>query len=387
LNYSTTFSFVNSKLYLKTNFFELEFIKYLSWRMPIVVILLIHNLWRHAKMAKATLKDIAERAGVSSSTASLVLSNKGKISDEVKQKIVEIADELGYSRRSPLSENTKGKIAVLFHFDSKLAHTWHVLRQVTLQIEQTLTNHNYVMMLVPITYEMDDDQLFSRVMALGASAVFSMHFGRESLFARLENASVPVVVIINSHFQSKFYTVCADNFQGSYEAASHLINLGHRKIIYADFNIHELPETLIDRYFGFSKALNEHNIPFSDDQKLRLDVYDLDGIRNQFKALRSSSKKPTAIFFVDDYLAARCYNILLELGYRIPEDLSIIASGEVLDYNEPFIPRITGMHTSPELLGKFSAEMMIDRLKHKPRESYVLKIRQQLMKRGSCKDV
>lgn len=338
-------------------------------------------------MARPTLKDIAEKAGVSSSTASLVLSNKGKISDEVKLKIIEIADELGYSRRPQLPENSRGNVAVLFHFDSKLAHTWHVLRQVTLHIEQTLAKNNYVMMLIPITYEMDDDQLFNRVMALGASAVFSMHFGRETLFARLEKASVPVVVIINSHFQSKFHTVCADNFQGSYEAASHLINLGHRKIIYADFNIHELPETLIDRYFGFSKALNEHNIPFSEDQKLRLDVYDLDGIRKQFKALRSSSKKPTAIFFVDDYLAARCYNILVDLGYRIPEDLSIIASGEVLDYNEPFIPRITGMLTSPELLGKFSAEMMVDRLKHKPRESYVLKIKQQLMDRGSCKKV
>ncbi|MGH0051780.1 MAG: LacI family DNA-binding transcriptional regulator [Sphaerochaetaceae bacterium] len=338
-------------------------------------------------MPKPTLKDIADRAGVSSSTASLVLSNKGKISEEVKQKVVAIADELGYPRRAQSPTVSSGNIAVLFHFDSKLAHTWHVLRQVTLQLEQTLASNNYVLVLIPITYEMEDEQIFQRVMALKATAVFSMHFGREALFSRLEEAAIPVVVIINSHFQSHFYTVCADNFQGSYEAASHLVRLGHKQIIYADFNIHELPETLIDRFFGFSKALNEHNIPFSEDQKIRLDVYDPVDIKEKLEALLSSKKRPTAIFFVDDYLAARCYPILQELGYRIPEDLSIIASGEVLDYNEPFIPRITGMLTNSALLGKFSAEMMVDRLKLKPRESYVLKIKQQLMERGSCKAI
>ncbi len=338
-------------------------------------------------MPKTTLKDIADKAGVSSSTASLVLSNKGKISEEVKQKVIAIADELGYPRRTQVSTASQGNIAVLFHFDSKLAHTWHVLRQVTLQLEQTLASSNYVLILIPITYEMTDDQIFQRVMALKATAVFSMHFGREVLFSRLEDASIPVVVIINSHFQSQFYTVCADNFQGSYEAASHLVKLGHKRIIYADFNIHELPETLIDRFFGFSKALNEHNIPFTEDQKVRLDVYDPVDIKEKLGKLLTSKNKPTAIFFVDDYLAARCYPVLQELGFRVPEDLSIIASGEVLDYNEPFIPRITGMLTNSSLLGKFSAEMMIDRLEHKPRESYVLKIKQQLVERGSCKSI
>jgi len=338
-------------------------------------------------MSKPTLQDIAKLAGVSPSTASLVLSNKGKISDEVKQKIFEIADDIGYSKRNQKVKGSQKPIAVLFHFDSKLAHTWHILRQVTLRLEQILALNNYIMVLIPITYEMDDNEIFNRIVSLNASAVFSMHFGRENLFSQLEGASIPVVVIINSHFQSKYYTVCADNFQGSYEAASHLLELGHKNIVYADFDIHQLPETLIDRFFGFSKALDEHNVLFTEQQKIRLDVNDLDQISLKLQTILSAKNRPTAIFFIDDYLAARCYSVITQLGYNIPNDISIIASGEVLNYDEPYIPKITGMLTSPDLLGKFSAEMMIDRLQHKPRESYVLKIKQQLVDRGSCKQI
>lgn len=340
-------------------------------------------------MPKPTLLDIAKLAEVSPSTVSLVLSNKGKISQEVKKKVKAAADELGYSKGSTNGNTKTRKIAVLFHFDHKLAQTWHILRQVTLSLEQTLASSGYLTMLIPITYDMTDSDIFQKILDSGAKAIFSMHFGREKLFTQLEEAKIPVVIIINSHFQSRFYTVCADNFQGSYEAASHLLNLGHKRIIYADFDIYQLPETLSDRYFGFYKALNEHGVSMPEEHKLHFTIDDVEDIREKFKRVfsRSAAEKPTAIFFVDDYLAAHSIGVLEELGLHCPEDISIIASGEVLDYNEPYIPRISGMVTSPDLLGKFSAEMMIDRLKHKPRESYVLKIKQQLIDRGSCRRI
>ncbi|MDA3941058.1 MAG: LacI family DNA-binding transcriptional regulator [Spirochaetia bacterium] len=338
-------------------------------------------------MSKPTLLDIAKLAGVSPSTASLVLAKKGKISNEVREKVKIAADELGYTKKAVVN-NTKSKtIAVLFHFDSQLSQTWNILRQVTLSLEETLSHSNYLTILIPITYDMSDSEIFKKVIDSRAIAVFSMHFGREKLFSQLENVTIPVVIIINSHFQSHFYTVCADNFQGSYEAASHLLQLGHKNIIYADFDIYQLPETLSDRFFGFYKALNEHQITLSDEHKLHFDINNVTDIRSKFTKAFSTVNKPTAIFFVDDYLAAHSMGVLKEMGLNCPDDISIIASGEVLDYKEPYIPQITGMVTRPDLLGKFSAEMMLNRLKHKPSESYVLKIKQQLMERGSCRKI
>ncbi|MDR1930446.1 MAG: LacI family transcriptional regulator [Treponema sp.] len=338
---------------------------------------------------KPTLQEIARIAGVSLSTASLVLSNKGKISGEVQEKVRTVASSLGYRRTVPISLSKTESIAVLFHFDNFLAHTWNMLRQVTVELQTHLQKNNYLTILIPITYAMPDNEIFNKVINSGAQAVFSMHFGRERLFIRLEEASIPVVVIINSQFQSQFHTVCADNFQGSCEAASYLINLGHRNIVYAEFDIYQLPSTLSDRYLGFLKAIQESGLTLPEQNKLHLNINEPTDIKQKLKVVFAvpPAIRPTAIFFIDDYLAAHCIHILWDLGITCPGDISIIAAGEVLDYHEPFIYKFTTMRTNPELLGKFSAEMFFNILENPLESNHVLKIKQQLVERGSCRRI
>lgn len=342
---------------------------------------------KNGRMVKPTLLDIAKLAGVSSSTVSLVLSRKGKISSEVKEKVMAAAEDLGYTRGPQLYSRKLESVAVLFHFDGKLAHTWNVLRQVTLSLQEHLAKKEFLTILIPISYDMSDDEIIKQVVSARVSAVVSMHFGRESLFSRLEEASIPVVIIINSQFQAKFHTVCADNFQGSYEAACHLLELGHRRIAYAEFDIYQLPSTLSDRYMGFYKAMTEHKIDFPADLRLHLNIADLVDIKEKFSKAFATEDRPTAVFFVDDYIAAHSIGSLHELGLSYPKDISIIASGGVLDYSEPYVPKISTMNTSPELLGKFSAEMVLHCLEKKLDDSYVLKIKQQLVDRGSCREL
>lgn len=336
---------------------------------------------------KPTLTDIAKKAGVSLSTASLVLARKGKISGEVQEKVREAARELGYRKSVTRRAEKVKSVAVLFHFDQNLAHTWNYLRQVTLKLQDRLAEESFLTLLIPITYAMDDDAIFRRVMQSGASAVFSMQFGRESLFARFEDEGMPVVVVINSQFQTRFHTVCADNFQGSYEAASHLIRLGHHNIAYAEFDIYQLPSTLGDRYHGFYKAMREHGLDMPKHNRLHLDIRDNDDIMRKLSKVFERRERPTAVFYVDDYLAAHCAGALAALGLSVPRDVSVIASGEVLDYREPYIPSVTTMRTSPELLGKFGAEMLFNILARSQEDNYVLKIKQQLEDRGSCRDI
>ncbi len=336
---------------------------------------------------KPTLADIAKKAEVSLSTASLVLSRKGRISDEVQEKVRAAARELGYRKSAPRRPEKTRTAAVLFHFDHNLAHTWNFLRQVTLKLQECLAEENVLALLIPITYDMDDDEIFRRVRQAGAGAVFSMHFGRENLFARFEDEGLPVVVLINSQFQARFHTVCADNFQGSYEAASYLCGLGHRNIAYAEFDIYQLPATLGDRYHGFYKAMREQGINPPKHGRLSLDIRDGGGIRRELAKVFDRRDRPTALFYVDDYLAAHCAVALASLGLSVPDDVSVIAAGEVLDYREPYIPAVTAMRTSPELLGKLGAEMLFTILANSQTDNYVLKIKQQLEDRGSCREL
>ncbi|MCC8179793.1 MAG: LacI family transcriptional regulator [Planctomycetes bacterium] len=336
---------------------------------------------------KPTLSNIAKKAGVSVSTASLVMSRKGKISTEVQKKVRDAAKELGYEKSTLRKPELVKKAAVLFHFDHRLAHTWNLLRRITLKIQECLDARGFATLVIPISYDMSDQDLYRRVRQSGAEAVFSMHFGREELFERLESEGIPVVLIINSQFQTKFHTVCADNFQGSYEAAAYLTNLGHRNIVYAEFDIFQLPATISDRFLGFYKAMQEHGIPLPKENHLQLEIWDFEDIRKKFTRVFKRNNRPTAVFFVDDYLAVHCTGVIKDMGLSIPEDISIIAAGEVLDFNEPFTPPITAMSTNPELLGKYSAEMLFSILEQTHEDNYVLKIKQQLEYRGSCRPV
>ena len=98
-------------------------------------------------------------------------------------------------------------------------------------------------------------------------------------------------------------------------------------------------------------------------------------------------RPPTAIFAHDDCLAARIIVALQNMQIRVPDDISIIAPGDTLDYNQPFIPRITTMRINNELMGKLAGEMLLERLKNQREDIHVLKVNQQLVKRGSCKQI
>jgi DNA-binding LacI/PurR family transcriptional regulator len=141
----------------------------------------------------------------------------------------------------------------------------------------------------------------------------------------------------------------------------------------------------VDRFIGFRKAMDEFGIPFTPEQRLTSRLGDHTGLFTGLRALFSGREKPTALFIHDDYFAARVVAELSGMGLRVPSDVSIIAPGDVLDYGEPFVPRITTMRINTSLMGQISADLILNRLTHNPEDIHVLKVKQQLVDRGSCR--
>ena len=150
----------------------------------------------------------------------------------------------------------------------------------------------------------------------------------------------------------------------------------------------DIPSVVADRFIGFRKAVEEQGVNFTDENRITIDLYDMDSLFQKLKRVFLEAQqrpKPTAIFAHDDYLAARIIVVLNKLGLKVPEDVSIIAPGDTLDYNQPFIPRITTMRIDTEMLGKLAGEMMVQRLSGAINSIQVLKVKQHLIDRGSCR--
>ena len=198
---------------------------------------------------------------------------------------------------------------------------------------------------------------------------------------------IPVVVVMNSNYQDTFYSVCVDDFQGAYEGSLHLIRLGHRDIGYVDFPRPDLPASVVDRYIGFKKALDEYGLPFDPSWRLTVPQDDRAALADGLKVLFSSPHRPTALFVHDDHFAARVMSELAAQGLKVPDDVSLIAPGDVHNYSDPFVPQITTMRINTALMGQISAELILNRMKRRSDDIHVLKIKQQLVDRGSCRRI
>jgi alanine racemase len=335
-------------------------------------------------MLKPRLRQVAEQAGVSLTTASMVLAGKGKISPRVRERVVEAALKIGYQRRSSRSESP-GTITLLLPFDDQWAHTFHFIRPIIVEIERTLIKAGYYPVIVPTWYSSDVENTVAKILANEARAVFSIHYGNDALFRQLEGMGIPVVVVNNNNYQDTFYSVCVDDFQGAYEGCLHLIRLGHTDIGYMDFPRPDLPAIVADRFIGFQKAMDEFGIPFDASRRVTVPLDDRPALREGLRRLFSDGARTTALFIHDDYFAARVISELAGLGLRVPDDVSVMAPGDVLDYSDPFVPQITTMRINTALMGQISADLILNRMRRNPDDIHVLKIKQQLAERGSCR--
>ncbi len=337
---------------------------------------------------KPTLKHIAELAGVSVPTVSMAIHGKGRITSETRQRILDCATELGYpihKRRSQAQQSQESKcVALLFNIDPEWGFIWVFIRPIIQEIEASMREADYTVSIIPITNDMADEKIMRKITDIGAKAVFAMHFGDAPLFTTLEKNGIPVILVMNNEFQDRFHSICSDDFQGAYEGTRHLITLGHQRLAYVETVRPNLPRLMHDRLFGFRKALAEQEIPFSRNLTIRYRSGDESRLREELSSLMAIDDPPTAFFCLDDELATHVVTQLEQLGISVPGDVSVMAPGDVMDYDLPYNRQITTMRINTTQMGKAAATMMLSRFEQNGDDVMVVKVRQQLVERGSC---
>ena len=344
-------------------------------------------------MAKVTLRDVAEKANVSLTTVSFAFSGRGRISAEVREKVLRIANELGYRRRSPEGPHDAVKdaetIAILLDIGPEREFLWHQVTSTLDRLDSLLVKYGYFPVILPITENMTTDILVHRLLSTKSRGVIALYGTDAELMSRLEHIGVPAIMVMDTSFQDRFCTVAGDDFQGAYDGASLLFRLGHRKILYMAIHrgAKESP-VLTDRLFGLQKAMAEFGIRFGTEQHVLMK--DPDDVRFALDLERAfaDENRPSAIFAHDDYFADEIVFILKELGLSVPDDVSMIAPGDLMDYRKANTPQITTLQVNPDFVGRIIAEMMIDRLQNRDSDTVqVVKVKQQIIDRGSCRAV
>ncbi|WP_308634600.1 GntR family transcriptional regulator [Paenibacillus silvisoli] len=177
----------------------------------------------------------------------------------------------------------------------------------------------------------------------------------------------PIVTLDQYYNLLSMGSAVSDNFDGGYTAACKLIELGHSRIAFISTVGIQYRSTVRDRFFGYSKALSDNGIPHDIDlifSDLPREAEGVTAVRREFYKnllLRLQELRVTAIQAEHDMVAFDCMKAALELGIKVPEELSIIG----FDNNDMSIQAdipISTLEQNYAEIGRRSAMMVVDQL-------------------------
>ena len=275
-----------------------------------------------------TIRDVARYAGVGVGTVSRVLNGSPSVSQGTRRRVQAVIEELNF-QPSPIARRLSlGKtlnVAVIVPF-----FTEPVFVERLRGIEHALAESEYDLVLFNVESVSRRDDCFRNVARrerIDGLLITSLAPWDEDAHRWLE-AQVPTVLIDARH--PALNRLVVDDVEGGRVATDHLLQLGHRKIGFVSDYLED-PfgfVSSLDRFEGYYMALEAADVPFRPE-------YHRQGIHSREQAKRLAIQlltlpdRPTAIFAASDTQAMGVLAAARELGFRVPEDLSVIGYDDI----------------------------------------------------------
>ncbi|MCM3595704.1 LacI family transcriptional regulator [Metabacillus idriensis] len=307
------------------------------------------------KKMKATLKDVANLAGVSTATVSNVTNNTKFVSDDVKRKVLDAMETLNY-RPNALAKSLRVQetklIGVLI---SDITNPF--FSKVVRGIEYEANKNGYNILLCNTESNAVKEQEYLDIL-IGKridGLIISSSGNKEEYIKHLESANIPIVFLNRSPESALMKTVMTNNIRGSYLAAEHLINHGYEKI-----SIISGPQTYStgrDRLIGYKRAMEDYGLPI-DEELIKIGNFDIKSGYDLMKELINSGERTDACFIANNSMTLGAYKYIKETNLKIGQDLAIVGYDES-DWADIVEPPLSTISQPAYEQGTQAAELVI----------------------------
>lgn len=311
------------------------------------------------------MKDIALMGQVSEGTVSNVINNRKGVSAETAQRILKIAEELGYlQKRNDVSKSRNIKYIVFKKHGDDLSMTSFYSDMIE-EIEKACRGQGYELLISHIVTDQNDvtEAIASMDFDNLAGIIIQATEIEESDLRAFWPLNIPMVVVDN-YFQNELYDYVLINFKrGAYLAAKYLIGKGHTEIGMLNRNVEITSGKL--RREGFSEALKECGIEEKQDYQYELDSSPDGSYRDMLEILGNPPKKlPTAFLVYNDTMAFGVIKAMVESGISVPEQISVVGFDDV-----PFCdishPRLTTVKSYNREIGRLAVRRLLSRIENR----------------------
>lgn len=338
--------------------------------------------------SKATLRKVAEKAGVSMGTASHVINNRSNVSPETRARVLEAVSSIGYRIKGILPQPEEQPLSVIgmltMHDIGQpvVPNVFysHIQSGVEMECRSREINLMYSNIEVdhkkrPIAWPaMIREKRIDGLILIGT-------FIEDTIDGLQEQVAVPIVLVDGYAPNLPFDSVLPDNIRGAYSAVEYLIKKGHTHIGLIGWNSEDNLFGTRERKEGYLQALQASGI-----NKIYIEESELDR-RPAFEAVQRLVKRSpevTAIFAANDETAIGVLNGIQALGSNIPNDYSLVGFDNI-DLAAEIKPALTTIHIFKNWMGVLGVRALIDRLNNPDKPKVTTIVSTQLIVRDSVK--
>lgn len=324
-----------------------------------------------------TLVDIANVCGTSKVTVSKALAGKSGVSDELRRKIFEVAEDMGYVPVKSSAAETVGVLIPEKFINPNGSFYWALYNSLV----QKLKNENISCIQENLTDEEEKNLIMPKFLTgKKTNAVISLGQLNCDYIKKLSDEAENIVLL-------DYYTpdidadcIVTNGFLGGYKLTTYLISRGHKEIGFVGTRL--ATSSIFDRYMGYMKAMLEHNLPINENW-----IIDDRSAENElYEKISFPSALPTAFVCNCDETAFKVIRDLKSRSLSVPDDISIVGYDNYL-ISEISDPPITTINVDSNEMAELTVGTLLERIKNPRLPSRMQVLSGKLVVKASVKDI
>ena len=335
-----------------------------------------------------TIKDIANEANVSISTVSRILNfdESLNVSEDTRKRVLSIAEELNYVRvKERKNKSKKYTIGIVCSYSETKELNDPYFLSIRTTIEKRCVKENINFNSLYITKILNEPSSFYK----NIDGIIAIGIFQENEIRNLREISTNIVFIDSSPEEWEFDSIVVDLKYGTIKVMEYLHRLGHRDIGYIGakvipHNSNDGMELINYRESTYREFMLEIN-NLKEEWIFKGNFTPEDGYILMKKALKLKNI-PSAFFIASDPMAIGAYKAILEEGYKIPEDISIVGFDDIITA-QYLNPSLTTVKVFTDFMGESAFDLLLEKIKDERTLSKKIVLPVKLIIRDSCTNI
>lgn len=331
-----------------------------------------------------TIKDVAKKANVSISTVSRVINDSKPVSNEIKQRVLKVIEETGYTPNPVARSLVMKKSQLIGVIVPDISNFF--IGEILNGVEEIGKMYDYDIILCNTYGELNQELRYLNL--LKSKQVEGIIFMTRNIHQKhkefFDMGDLPIVIINKNTSELNVPSICIDHYQASYDMTNYLINNGHKRIALIRSGV-DNDVFGIDQLNGYAQALKENGIEL-DEGLVKNGMSKMEIAYECVQEIIKDKLNPTAIFATSDYMAIGAINSLFDNGFNVPEDVSVVGFNDI-KLASMYRPKLTTIKQPIYDIGAVAIRLIIKKIKGEETNENINILPHELIERDSCRNI